>query len=110
MKQQHLCDAVNRLLSAGEAPLSQQALHGLEVRDSATSVAAPYLSEVFGVSLRWLLTGKGRREDTDWPFARVRRARWDACDDGDRGYIQAAMNKALDECEAARRKPSSMAA
>ena len=60
-----------------------------------------------GVSLRWLLTGIGRQDDPDWPFPRVARARWDACDDTDRGYVQAAVNKALDECEAARPFPTS---
>lgn len=94
--QQHLCDLV------GEDRLSQGQLSALENRDSKTSEAAPYIADAFGISLRWLLTGEGRREDTDWPFPWVKRSRWDACDDMARGYIQAAINRALDECEAQR--------
>ncbi len=82
--------------------LSQQALAALESRDSKTSEFAVGLADALGVSLRWLISGDGRKDDTDWPFARVQRARWDACDDVDRGYVQAAINKALDECEASR--------
>lgn len=107
-KQAHLCALVNAKLSDDEKLLTQQALSNLESRDSATSEAAPYLAEVFGVSLRWLLCGKGRSDDTDWPFRRVDRARWDACGDEDRGYVQAAVNRALDECEASRSKASAL--
>lgn len=42
-----------------------------------------------------------------WPFRMVKRARWDACDQGERGYIEAAINRAMDECEAARGEHSS---
>jgi transcriptional regulator with XRE-family HTH domain len=85
---------------------SQQALDRLEKRDSDTSKFAVQIADALGVNLRWLLTGNGRKDEPDWPFLRVRRDRWDACDEGDRGYVQAAMNKAMDECEAARGKPS----
>lgn len=94
--------------------LSQQAISNLITRDSATSEFAIRIADAFGVSVRWLLDGVGRREDSDWPFRRVSRERWDACDDGERGYIEAAMNLALKECEAARSvdpgKPSAAAA
>lgn len=79
--------------------MSQQRLGALESRDSKTSDCAGALADALGVSLRWLLTGEGRPTDKDWPFDRVRRARWDACDDADRGYVQGAVNKALEECE-----------
>lgn len=79
--------------------LTQQALDRLEKRDSKTSEHAVAIAEAMQISLRWLLTGNGQRDDADWPFGRVDRARWDACDDGDRGYIQAAFNRALDDCE-----------
>lgn len=82
--------------------LSQQAISNLITRDSATSEFAIRIADAFSVSIRWLLDGQGRREDTDWPFPRVKRDRWDRCDDTDRGYVQAAVNKALDECEGAR--------
>lgn len=82
--------------------LSQQALSNLETRDSKTSEFAIRIADALGVSIRWLLDGAGRMHDRDWPMARVDRARWDACDDTDRGYVQAAMNRALDECERAR--------
>ena len=89
-------------LAVKVAGLSQQALDRLEKRDSKTSEHAVALAEALSVSLRWLLTGEGRSTDADWPFPRVMRSRWDACDDTDRGYVQAAINKALDECEAQR--------
>lgn len=79
--------------------VSQGALSALESRDSKSSEFAPVLADYYQVSLRWLLTGQGRPEDTDWPFPRVDRSRWDACNDTDRGYVQAAINGALDECE-----------
>lgn len=82
--------------------LSQQALSNLETRDSKTSEYAIRIADALGVSIRWLLDGAGRMHDRDWPMARVNRARWDACDDTDRGYVQAAMNRALDECERVR--------
>ncbi len=88
---------------AAAVGMSQQRLSLLEKRDSETSTAATKLADQLGVSLRWLLTGDGQPTDSDrWPFPRVKRERWDACDEGDRGYIQAAINKALDECEALR--------
>jgi transcriptional regulator with XRE-family HTH domain len=113
--QEEVADRVNALAGGAKRLLSQQGLGALIARDSKTSVAAPYLADVFGVSLRWLLTGQGRKDDADWPFKRVLRSRWDACSDEDRGYVQAAINKALDECEAARAggpsgKPLGMAA
>lgn len=81
--------------------LSQQALSNLGTRDSITSEYAIRIADALGVSIRWLLDGAGRRDDRDWPFPRVDKARWDACSDTDRGYVQAAMNRALDECEVA---------
>jgi transcriptional regulator with XRE-family HTH domain len=82
--------------------LSQQSLSNLVKRDSKTSEFAIQIADALGVSVRWLLDGAGRRTDQDWPFGRVSRARWDACGDEDRGYVQAAMNRALDECEQSR--------
>ncbi len=65
--------------------------------------------EAMGCSATWLLSGEGPDASDDWPFTRVDRARWLACTPEDRGYVQAAVNKALEECEAARvassRKP-----
>lgn len=58
------------------------------------------LADALGLSIRWLITGRGRKTEKDWPFDRVDRSRWDATSDEDRGYLQAAMNRALDECEA----------
>lgn len=91
------------LVSSGAgAGLSQQALDRLEKRDSDKSEHAVGIADALGVSLRWLLAGTGRKDDPDWPFQRVSRARWDACGDVDRGYVQAAVNRALDECESNR--------
>ena len=99
--QTQLVNLVNERLPADfDGTLSQQALGALEKRDSTTSEFAVYLADVLGVSLRWLLTGAGRRTDLEWPFNRVDQARWDAADDTARGYVQSAMNRALDECEA----------
>lgn len=89
-------------LAAKVEGLTQQALDRLEKRDSKTSEHAVALAEALGVSLRWLLSGQGRPSDKDWPFPRVQQSRWDQCDDGDRGYVQAAINKALEDCEAQR--------
>jgi len=89
-------------LSAKVAGLSQQAISNLITRDSATSEFAIRIADAFGVSIRWLLDGQGRRDERDWPFPRVDRTRWDECDDSERGYIESAMNQALRDCEAAR--------
>ncbi len=89
-------------LAAKVPGLTQPALSALEVRDSKSSQFAFQIAEALGVSARWLMTGAGRKDDVDWPFPRVRRERWDLCNDVDRGYVQAAINKALDECEAQR--------
>lgn len=86
--------------------IQQQALAALESRDSKTSEFAPQLADYYQVSLRWLLTGKGRQDDADWPFPMVDRARWDACSDTDRGYVQAVINQALDKCESIRPTPA----
>lgn len=110
LEQQELCDLVNARLSPADKPLTQPALSALEVRDSRTAESAPYIADALQVGLRWLLTGQGSRDDADWPFARVRRARWDSCNQEDRGYVQAAINRALDECEAARSKRQATAA
>ena len=84
--------------------LSQQNLSNLENRDSLTSEFAIRIADALSVSIRWLLDGSGRKEDRDWPFERVKIQRWQACNDVDRGYVQSAMNRALDECEAVTRK------
>lgn len=102
VKQERLARVWTQAHLAELAGLSQQALAGLESRDSRTSDRAVELADALQVSLRWLLTGQGRRDDQDWPFRRVDRARWDRCDDEDRGYVQAAINRALDECESSR--------
>lgn len=83
--------------------LTQQAIDRLEKRDSDKSEHVVGLADALGVSLRWLITGLGRKDDLEWPFPRVQQARWDACDDVDPGYVQAAVNKALDDCEVNRR-------
>lgn len=98
--QQHLCDLVDKLAGQEEA-LSQQRLDRLEKRDSnkvETEIAA-FLAEALGVSLRWLCNGEGRLDEPEWPFRLVQRARWDQCDVEERGYVQMAMNRALDDCE-----------
>lgn len=89
-----------RLADMTSGAISQQNLDRLEKRDARTSEAAPALADALGVSLRWLLTGEGAREATDWPFPRVARSRWDALSTEDRAYVQGAINRALDECSA----------
>lgn len=71
-------------------------------RSGLSKQGALKAQELFGCSAVWLLTGEGPESSGDWPFSRVDRARWLACDSEDRGYVQAAINRALDECEAAR--------
>lgn len=57
----------------------------------------------FGVERhRLLMPDLGEAARGDWPFKRVDRARWDACDEGDRGYIEHAMLRSIEECEKAR--------
>ena len=54
------------------------------------------------VNSDWLATGIGEMRPEprlDWPFARVDRLRWDKCNDVDRGYIQSALNRAMEDCE-----------
>lgn len=82
--------------------LSQQALSNLETRDSKTSEYAIRIADALGVSIRWLLDGAGKKDDRDWPFLRVDRTRWDACSAEDRGYVEGALNRALEDCERAR--------
>ena len=82
--------------------LTQQALSNLITRDSATSEHAIRIADALGVSIRWLLDGTGAMDDLDWPFRKVDRRRWDVCDDEERGYVQSAMNRALDELDAIR--------
>jgi transcriptional regulator with XRE-family HTH domain len=82
--------------------LTQQALSNLETRDSKTSEFAIRIADALGVSIRWLLDGAGRKGDRDWPFARVERSRWDACSPEDRGFVEGAISRALEECERAR--------
>ena len=107
LTQQQLADKVSpRVVGDEKGGLTQQALDRLEKRDSNKSEFAVGLADALGVSLRWLLTGAGNKAEGDWPFPRVQRGRWDACDDQDRGYVQAAMNRALDECEAMRQGSS----
>ena len=103
-QQRNLRDWGQQQLADKVGGLSQQALGLLESRDSKTSEFAVGLADALNVSLRWLLTGAGRADDPDWPFDRVDRSRWDDCNDVDRGYLQSAMNRALDECEAERAK------
>ena len=76
--------------------LSQQSLSGLVTRDSKTSEHAFAIADALGVSARWLMTGVGPKDATDWPFQRVTRARWEAATPEDRAYIQGAVNKLLD--------------
>ena len=97
----HLCNLVNEL-SGVEDGLSQQNLSALESRGSNKSEHAAYLALALEVSLWWLLTGKGDKTEGAWPFKRVSRSRWDECDAGDRGYIESAINRALEECESSR--------
>lgn len=82
--------------------LSQQAVDRLEKRDSATSQWVVGIADALQVSLRWLISGKGDKAASDWPFHRVSRSRWDACNSDDRAYVQGAISRALDECEAQR--------
>jgi len=67
--------------------------------------AAVNAQRLFGCNVLWVLDGAEPQAVGGWPFPRVDRARWDACDDTDRGYVQSAMNRALDECEALRTRP-----
>lgn len=82
--------------------LTQSNLSAMEVRGSKTSEYAIRIADALRVSVRWLLDGTGAPDDRDWPFERVQRARWDACGPGDRGYVEGVVNRALEECEAAR--------
>lgn len=104
--QPQLCAKVNAAQPQGDKQLTQQALDRLEKRDSDTSVFAPALADVFEVSLRWLLSGRGQPHDTDWPFKRVARSRWDDCDAEERAYVQGVVDTALTQCEAMRVKGS----
>jgi hypothetical protein len=58
-----------------------------------------------GVQAADLLTD-GSQPASTWPFQFVDQARWQAASQAERGYIEAAVNRALAECEAARRKPA----
>lgn len=82
-------------LAGQEDKLSQQAIDRLEKRDSATSEAAVWIAQALGVNLRWLLAGVGQPDDSDWPFDFVPRARWDAYNKQQRGFIEKAMLDAM---------------
>ncbi len=80
------------------------------IREGETSVGVDSLhalAGVFGMQV-WQLLVPGVQANqpptiAEWPLPRVDRSRWDACTDEDRAYIQGAINRALSECEAARR-------
>lgn len=99
-----VCERVNIGLPEGKG-LKQQTLSVLEIRDSRSSEFACRIADALGVSVRWLMDGVGNPTETDWPFNRVNRGRWDACNLEDRAYVQAAINRALDDCEAGRAPP-----
>ena len=63
------------------------------------------IAEALGVPVAELLTD-GAQPAASWPFQFVDQARWMSASQAERGYIEAAINRALDECEAARRKPA----
>ena len=70
IKQQALCDRVNKLVPSGGKLLTQQALDNLEKRDSETTLFVVKLADVLGVSVRWLQDGEGIESARDWPFTR----------------------------------------
>lgn len=55
--------------------------------------AARRIESAFSLAVGWL--------DSDWPFPLVNQQRWEALPPEHRGYIQHAINRALDEVEAA---------
>jgi transcriptional regulator with XRE-family HTH domain len=77
--------------------VTQQNISVMETRDSNKSEFVAAIAEALGVSLRWLITGLGRPDDADWPFPMVDRSRWDQLGEQQRGYVQGAINGALDE-------------
>ena len=56
--------------------------------DSARKIEAAY-----GLPVGWM--------DNDWPFVLVSQSRWEALDATGQGYVQSAMNRAIDEIEQA---------
>ncbi len=85
---------------------SAQTMNNWRNRSGLSKQGALKAQELFGCSANWLLDGEGPESSGDWPFPRVDRARWLACGPEDRGYVQAAINRALDECEASRDSPA----
>lgn len=90
--------AVGQRLGVSSAVMTNWKARGIS-KDGAFDA-----QRAFGCNAWWLLTGDGVSAVGGWPFERVSKSRWDACDPGDRGYVQAAMNRALDDCEASRKQ------
>lgn len=82
--------------------VTQQNVSVMETRDSNKSEFIAAIAAALDVSLRWLITGIGNANDRDWPLPMVERSRWDRCNEQERGYIQGAVNRALDDVETQR--------
>jgi transcriptional regulator with XRE-family HTH domain len=95
-----LCARVNRMLPADVKPLSQQALAGLENRDSTTSSHATWIADALGVSVRWLMDGLGDKSATDWPFPDLELHRFLALTPNQRIEIQGLVRARIKEFEA----------
>lgn len=75
-------------------------------------------ARLYGVSVEWLALGEGSPDDpyvgssasTAWPFQFVDAARWAQCSPAERGFIESAMMRALEECEQRRQSKPHRAA
>lgn len=64
---------------------------------------AVLLEEATNYRAYWLLYGKGPKKRGDpvtiWPFPKIDLARYEALDEGDKGYVERTFIKAVEECE-----------
>lgn len=83
--------------------LTQQSLSNLETRDSRTSEYALRIADALGVSIRWLLDGDGVRDEPEWPFPDIERARFYRLTPNERIEVQAVARERIEKFETALR-------
>lgn len=74
-------------------------------------------ARLYNVSAEWLSMGEGSIESPycasggqTWPMQFVDQKRWESCSAAERGYVESAMNRAIEECETRRRSKPPRAA
>jgi hypothetical protein len=95
---------------AGALGSSYTAVWKLVTRNGTTQFGGDNNSKAaafLGVNPDWLATGVGNKRANPWPFPLIDRNRYDQLDDSMKGYVQRALEDALEKCESkAGKQPS----